>query len=81
MRNHVSGIALALGLAVGLWGDVGGAETPPADVAKSAETVSPLAVGSRVPAVTVKDIDGQPVALDTAIGSEAVALIFYRGGW
>ena len=51
------------------------------DVAVRAEAVAPLAVGARVPSVTVQDIDGKPVALDEAIGSGAVALIFYRGGW
>jgi hypothetical protein len=85
MRDHFTGIALApclvMGLVVGLWSSSASAETPHSGVAASAEAVSPLAVGSRVPSVTVKDIDGKPVALDEEIGSEAVALIFYRGGW
>jgi hypothetical protein len=81
MRHHVTGIALALALAVGLGGGDAKAEVPEGDVAKSADGVSPLAVGSRIPSVRVQDIDGKPVALDTALGSEHVALIFYRGGW
>ena len=50
-------------------------------VAASADEVRPLAVGEPAPSVTCRDVDGAPVPLDTWVGREAVALIFYRGGW
>jgi hypothetical protein len=81
MRDHITAIALALCLAAGLAGGVASAAPPAGDVAKSADAVSPLAVGSRVPSVRVEDIDGKPVDLESALGSGPAALIFYRGGW
>jgi len=50
-------------------------------VAASAEAVRPIAVGEPAPSVSCRDVDGNPVPLERWIGREAVALIFYRGGW
>lgn len=50
-------------------------------VADRAEEVGPLAVGDRVPPVLLRDPKGRPVPLDSVLGSEHTALVFYRGGW
>ena len=50
-------------------------------VADRAEDVGPLAVGERIPPVLLRDPKGRPVPLDSALGSEHTALVFYRGGW
>ena len=50
-------------------------------VASSAAEAQPLEVGAVAPSPTLRDVDGNPVSLDTVIGVEPVALIFYRGGW
>ena len=80
LRRSIA-LALALAPALGLATASAGADPAPGRVASRAEAVDPLAVGARVPAVTVADVDGEPVALDAAIRSKQVALIFYRGGW
>lgn len=49
--------------------------------AARAHAVTPLAVGERVPSVTVEDVDGNPVELGAVIGTEHAVFIFYRGGW
>ena len=50
-------------------------------VAPSADRAQPLAVGEIAPSASCRDVDGAPVPLDRYVGSEPVALIFYRGGW
>ncbi len=50
-------------------------------VADSPETVRPLLVGATIPAVTLADADGRPVALKDRVARKPSILIFYRGGW
>lgn len=40
-----------------------------------------LAVGSPIPEVSARDLDGQPVRLRALTDAGPVLLIFYRGGW
>ncbi len=74
-----SRFAWALTSAAGLL--LGGPAPAEVGVAASAETVEPLAVGERAPAVTLRDPDGRDVALARLWGEKPVVLIFYRGGW
>jgi peroxiredoxin len=60
-------LSLALGLRAGL--------------APSASAVSPLPVGAKAPAVTVKSIKGDSLALPAVLAQKPTVLIFYRGGW
>jgi peroxiredoxin len=50
-------------------------------IAPSAETTTPLKVGDQIPAVTVKDREGDAVALRERVMEQASVLVFYRGGW
>ncbi len=52
-----------------------------AETASSADAIQPLLVGASVPDVSVRDLDGKPVALRTALTKKPTAVIFYRGGW
>jgi peroxiredoxin len=49
--------------------------------AANAREVNPILVSSKVPAVTVSDIAGKPVALVQKVTEKPTILIFYRGGW
>lgn len=50
-------------------------------IADSAEAVRPLAVGSEMPDVQVRDLTGRALPLRGLLGEDPVVLIFYRGGW
>lgn len=50
-------------------------------VPPSPESVQPLAVGARVPAVTVEPVTGEPVDLAALVRERGALLVFYRGGW
>lgn len=43
--------------------------------------VTPLAVGARAPAFTVREADGKPFSFTPSKLSKPTLLIFYRGGW
>ncbi len=47
----------------------------------NAESVRPLAVGSRIPNPTVRNLAGERVDLEKRIGDRGALLVFYRGGW
>jgi len=49
--------------------------------AASAEQVSPLLIGARAPALTLKQADGSAFDLGDAMTSKPTIVIFYRGGW
>lgn len=49
--------------------------------AESAARVRPLLPGSALPAVTLRDPDGNPVDLPRAFAGKPAVLVFYRGGW
>lgn len=53
----------------------------PADVAPSADQVRPPLVGSTVPDVGVRSIEGESVQLADLVAGQPSILIFYRGGW
>lgn len=43
--------------------------------------VCPLPIGSEVPSVGVRDIDGNERDLREIVAAQPTILIFYRGGW
>ncbi len=49
--------------------------------ADSPQTVQPLAVGAKMPAVSVHNAAGDAVALASLTAGKPTILIFYRGGW
>ena len=49
--------------------------------ARSAEDISPILIGSNVPELMLRTIDGKPFNLNEAIRNKPTVLIFYRGGW
>jgi len=51
------------------------------EIAESPEAVQPLQPGQAVPAVTVRDVSGAPVELQSRIAGRRAVVIFYRGGW
>ncbi len=51
------------------------------NVASTAETISPLSVGSPLPDGTLIGMDSTKVSLHTALQGKAGILIFYRGSW
>ena len=46
-----------------------------------ASAVSPLGVGDRAPAATLRDLDGRNVNLADRYRAQPTVLVFYRGGW
>lgn len=50
-------------------------------VPDDAKKVNPILVNSIIPDVSVKNIDGKTVALQTIVTEKPTVLIFYRGGW
>ena len=78
MRTIHRGAKPALVLATALlFGGAGAA----LDLHSSAEAVSPLSAGSRVPSVTVRAVSGEAVDLATLVAERGALLVFYRGGW
>lgn len=51
------------------------------DFAMSADKVNPVLIGSTVPDVAVKNIDGKNVKLRDIVKEKPTILVFYRGGW
>lgn len=54
---------------------------PIAELPEKAEDISPLLYGETIPAVSVKNLQGQEVSLNEVIAKKPTILIFYRGGW
>ncbi len=48
---------------------------------KTATDVAPLLIGESIPAITLKTIDNQDVALSDLFQKKRTVLVFYRGGW
>jgi len=48
---------------------------------ESAQEVQPLLSGMKAPAFTVRDVEGNAVAIDPAKLEKPLVLTFYRGGW
>ncbi|BDF96213.1 peroxiredoxin-like family protein [Pseudoalteromonas sp. KAN5] len=51
------------------------------NIASAAEKVSPLMPGLTIPALTLKDKDGNNVVLAERFAEKTTVLIVYRGGW
>ena len=43
--------------------------------------MSPVLVGTKIPAVTLQDVNGSTVQLTERVSQKPTVLIFYRGGW
>lgn len=52
-----------------------------AQVAETANDISPLLIGEVIPDVKVSTLDEKDVNVHTLISEEPTVLIFYRGGW
>lgn len=50
-------------------------------VASSAIEICPIKIGETVPAVILRNIDGESVNLQEIVNEKPTVLIFYRGGW
>ena len=49
--------------------------------APTPQDVCPLLMGSRVPAITLTTLEGQPLDLEAASRARPTVIVFYRGGW
>lgn len=47
----------------------------------SANDISPLLIGEKVPTLSLKDTNGKSVNISDLISSKKTILVFYRGGW
>ncbi len=56
------------------------ARANPAPAATAAEA-HPLAVGAKIPAVTLETVDGAKFPLASAVREKPTVLVFYRGSW
>ena len=78
MKPSLSLLALSATLAVS------GTLTAPATFAAPAATsdaVTPALIGTQIPTVEVRDVDGKPFDLKAAVAKAPTILVFYRGGW
>lgn len=50
-------------------------------VADSAEDICPIKVGTKIPSINVRNLEGQNVDLSLLTTAKKTVLIFYRGGW
>lgn len=50
-------------------------------VAESAEDICPIKVGTKIPSVNVRNLEGENVDLSLLTTAKKTVLIFYRGGW
>ena len=55
--------------------------THAAGIAPAAEAITPLLVGSHVPAVSMHALDGTTAPLQDVVGGKPTILVFYRGSW
>ncbi len=74
MKRHTMGLIVALLAPV--W-----AFAESAAPAASPEAVNPIAVGEKIPDVSVQNAKGEDVNLRALVAEKPTALIFYRGGW
>jgi peroxiredoxin len=71
MKNLICIVMLAFGFSV----------FAQSELPKSAVDVSPLLIGEKIPAATLKSVDGTAVDLTKLFASQKTILVFYRGGW
>lgn len=51
------------------------------DVANAPDQVRPLLLGSALPDVSLRTLEGESVALRDAVAGKPALIVFYRGGW
>lgn len=51
------------------------------EVPQSAQEIRPLLVGAKVPALSLKTVDGKTLDLRAEIAQKPAVVVFYRGGW
>lgn len=56
------------------------AESANNEVASVARAVCPVLIGTKIPEVTLRAVDGSAVNLSTVLKKPSV-IVFYRGGW
>ncbi len=52
-----------------------------AQIPNSAEDISPLLIGEKIPEATLLDDNGKSINLNEEIAKQKTVLVFYRGGW
>jgi peroxiredoxin len=60
---------------------LGASITQAADIADSAETVTPVLIGTHVPDIKIRALDGNLQSLLGITAGKPTVLVFYRGGW
>lgn len=55
--------------------------THAAGVAPAPEAVTPLLIGSHVPTVSMRTLEGKAAPLQNVVGGKPTILVFYRGSW
>ena len=65
-------VALALSMAAPAIG---------ADLARGPDQVRPILLGSKMPNVPLRTVDGAATTLGAQVGGQPAILVFYRGGW
>jgi hypothetical protein len=75
--SFVSGSLCAAIVLAGVSGPAGAA----GDFAPSAQEITPLLIGAKVPELTLRAGDGSDFDLAAAIAKKPTILVFYRGGW
>ena len=51
------------------------------EIAESANDIQPVGTGDKMPAATVRTVEGEDFSLADAVAEKPTVLIFYRGGW
>lgn len=77
-RRHLAVLMLFFASALGPDATALAEQTPPPE---RAEDTRAVAVGTAAPDATVQTIEGEEIQLQSLLGEQPVALIFYRGGW
>jgi len=52
-----------------------------AQVAATAEDISPLLIGEKIPEINITSIEGESKAITSVLEEQKSVLIIYRGGW
>lgn len=52
-----------------------------AQIAETAEDISPLLIGEKVPKTAVISVENEKIPLHNIISQKPTVLLFYRGGW
>ena len=52
-----------------------------AEIAASATEIRPILLGSKMPDVALRTVEGKPTTLARQVAGKPAILVFYRGGW